>query len=110
MTKPTKTRAGHRKNTVSKNAAKRPAAQRKTAQHPAPPTTAEQPTKKEAVLALLRRENGATLAELMTATGWQAHSVRGFISGTLRKRLGLVVQRASRKDAMLAYYLIVAAC
>ena len=51
----------------------------------------KQPTKKDAVLALLRREQGATLAELMTTTGWQAHSVRGFISGTLRKKLGFAV-------------------
>jgi hypothetical protein len=56
---------------------------------PAPPTS-----KKDAVIALLQRPNGATLTELMTATGWQAHSVRGFISGTLRKKLGLSLTSA----------------
>src|SRR5450631_4280405 len=37
------------------------------------------------VLELLKRPDGATLQELMKATGWQAHSLRGFISGTLGK-------------------------
>jgi len=44
-------------------------------------------SKKADIIRLLERAKGATLAELMTATGWQAHSVRGFISGTLGKRL-----------------------
>jgi uncharacterized protein DUF3489 len=48
------------------------------------------------VLGLLRRPKGATLNELMKVTGWQPHSVRGFISGTLGKRMGLSV--ASTKD------------
>jgi hypothetical protein len=44
------------------------------------------------LIALLERKRGATLDELMHATGWQAHSVRGVMSGVLRKRLGLNVQ------------------
>jgi hypothetical protein len=39
-------------------------------------------SKKEIILDLIRRKEGATLAELMAATSWQAHSVRGFLSGT----------------------------
>ncbi len=46
-------------------------------------------TKKDTMLALLRRKKGVSLDELTGATGWQAHSVRGFLSGTLRKKLGL---------------------
>jgi len=46
------------------------------------------------VLQLLRRPQGATLAELMAATEWQAHSVRGFLSGTLRKKMGLKIESA----------------
>src|SRR5258708_3151934 len=43
-------------------------------------------TKSAKMLALLARSNGASLAELMKATGWQAHSVRGFLSTASRKR------------------------
>jgi hypothetical protein len=46
------------------------------------------------VLQLLRRPEGAALAELMAATEWQAHSVRGFLSGALRKKMGLKIESA----------------
>lgn len=49
------------------------------------------PTKQNAVLKLLRRKNGASLSEIMEATGWQQHSVRGFLSGTVKKKLGMEV-------------------
>ena len=44
------------------------------------------------VLGLLKRREGATLKELMEATEWQAHSVRGLLSGTLRKKMGLNIE------------------
>lgn len=54
--------------------------------------TAEAPTGKIGMLvALLRRPGGARLDEMTGATGWQAHSVRGAISGGIKKRLGLTV-------------------
>ena len=43
-------------------------------------------SKKDIVLKLLRREGGATLAELAKATGWQSHSIRGFLSGQVGKK------------------------
>jgi hypothetical protein len=49
------------------------------------------------MMQLLQRPGGASLKQLMTASGWQAHSVRALISGTLRRKLGLTV--ASTKNA-----------
>lgn len=52
---------------------------------------ARQGSKTAKCVALLKRPGGATGSDLMKATGWQAHSVRGFISGVLGRRMGLKV-------------------
>jgi hypothetical protein len=49
-------------------------------------------TKSDQILALLKQPGGATLKAIMAATGWQAHSVRGFISGHLVKKMKLRVE------------------
>lgn len=55
-------------------------------------TPAARPGTKQALLIdLIGRKTGATIGEIVEATGWQAHSVRGAISGTLKKKLGLAV-------------------
>jgi len=56
------------------------------------------------VLHLLKRSGGATLKEIMKATDWQAHSVRGFLSGTLRKKMGLAVT-STKSDGARSYAL-----
>ena len=66
-------------------------------------TGARQGSKTAKVLDLLRRPGGATLKELMKPTGWQAHSVRGFLSGTLGKKMGLTVTSAKADDAERRY-------
>lgn len=52
-------------------------------------TSSSGKTKSDRMVQLLNRANGATIVELQKATDWQAHSVRGFLSGTVRKRMGL---------------------
>ncbi|HEY1860502.1 MAG TPA: DUF3489 domain-containing protein, partial [Gemmataceae bacterium] len=51
--------------------------------------TSSRETKTEKVVALLRRSGGATAKELIKATAWQPHSVRGFLSGVIKKKLKL---------------------
>ena len=55
------------------------------------------------VLALLRRKSGATLDQLEAATEWQTHSVRGFLSGTVRKKLGLELRSSKRDNGQRVY-------
>jgi len=69
------------------------------------PGGAREGSKTATVVALLERKGGATLAEVMKATGWQAHSVRGFVSGTLGKKMGRMVESTKREDGERLYQL-----
>ena len=53
-------------------------------------------TKQQQMIDLLRRPKGATLAEIVEATGWQQHTIRGAMAGALKKKLGLTI--TSEKD------------
>jgi hypothetical protein len=86
MTKPKSkpkaaTRSAARKTGKSKSRARSVALSPKTATRPN--------TKHARIIAMLRAPVGATLAAIMTATEWQPHSVRGFLAGVVRKKLGL---------------------
>jgi Protein of unknown function (DUF3489) len=54
-----------------------------------PKAAAPAETKHSRIIAMLRSSAGATIATMMTATDWQQHSVRGFLAGVVRKKLGL---------------------
>jgi hypothetical protein len=60
-------------------------------------------TKQNRILALLNERNGATIPEMMQATDWQQHSVRGFLAGTVKKKLGLALT-SSKSDGELRRY------
>ena len=60
-------------------------------------------SKAATILELLKRPGGATAKELMKATGWQPHSVRGFLSGTIRKKMGLDVISAKSEEGERSY-------
>ena len=63
-------------------------------------------TKKAIVLELLRRKEGATTAEIAKATDWQNHSIRGFISGSVTKKMGLVVESSKNGAGERTYRIV----
>jgi hypothetical protein len=58
---------------------------------------------KQARVTMLRRPVGATIEAIAAATGWQRHTVRGLISGTLKKKLGLAIAAENRSDGARVY-------
>jgi hypothetical protein len=60
-------------------------------------------SKNAKILELLRQPNGTTIQDLMTATGWQAHSIRGFLSEVVGKKLGLKLESSKREDGQRVY-------
>ena len=65
--------------------------------------TAREGSKKSIVLEMLKRPDGATLQDLMSATNWMAHSVRGFISGALGKKMGITVESIKTPEGTRSY-------
>jgi hypothetical protein len=60
-------------------------------------------TKQERMLTLLSRPEGASVAEMMLATNWQQHSVRGFLAGTVKKKLGFPLTSSKAADDVRRY-------
>ena len=60
-------------------------------------------SKTATILEMLKRPGGATARELLKATGWQPHSLRGFVSGTLGKKMGLAVESTKGEDGERSY-------
>ena len=66
-------------------------------EEPEPQADGKRPSKQEKVIEMLRRPEGATVDEVVRATGWQRHTVRGVFSGTLKKKLGLTLASAKEE-------------
>lgn len=79
---------------------------KKTAKNPSKTSKANAEPKSVKIMGLLQRSNGASIAELMKATGWQAHSVRGFISGSLKRKQGLVVNSVVEEGKDRRYVIV----
>ena len=82
---------------------KKAAAPRKPPKAAKKATGARDGSKSAKVLDLLKRPDGATLKELMKATDWQAHCVRGFLSGAIGKKMGLTVASEKGEDGERRY-------
>ena len=94
MAKPTKTSGKQSK----------PKAKRQNRKSPAAPSSSVRPNTKTALLVeMLTDPEGATLDELVKKIGWQPHSVRGAISGTVKKKLGLTVTSESEEGRGRVY-------
>jgi hypothetical protein len=105
MTKSTKSAPSKRKETApapaadknagstgSQAASKASAPRKKTGQTVKADRSPREVSKADQVLKLLRRKAGASIPEIQKAIGWQSHSVRGFLSGTVKKRMKLALK------------------
>ena len=63
----------------------------------------ERVTKRECMLTLLSRPEGASIQEMMQATGWQQHGVRGFLAGTVKTKLGFSLISSTPEDGGRRY-------
>jgi hypothetical protein len=103
MSAPATTKAGVTKRRA--HAAPRKAGPARKATGAKKPAPARRGSKTAKILELLKRSGGVTLKELIKTTGWQAHSVRGFLSGTIGKKMGTPVASTKRADGERSYHL-----
>jgi uncharacterized protein DUF3489 len=88
-----------------KTAAKPPSKARKTSAAKPKERAALSQSKQEAVIKMLRRKSGVTIDEIVAETGWQRHSVRGFFSGLVKKKLKLPLVSEVSKDGARRYHI-----
>jgi hypothetical protein len=71
----------------------------------APPAKAKKRTAQDLVIQMLRRRSGVTIEDIIAETGWQPHSVRGFFSGLVKKKLKLPLVSEVGKDGVRRYHI-----
>jgi hypothetical protein len=72
---------------------------------PGPKAKPKAPTKGDLLIVLLQRDGGVTATQMAEATGWQLHSVRGFIAGTVKKKLGRTIA-TEKVDGQTVYRIV----
>ena len=104
------TPAKRTKSSTSAKGGKTKAAGRPSSAHTAPSKAdpgdelhAARITKHDRILTLLSRRDGATIPEMMEASGWQQHSVRGFLAGTVKKKLGFTLISSKTEGELRRY-------
>jgi hypothetical protein len=76
---------------------------RKRAAPPGQPTVQSPVTKHAQLLELLNRPEGASIEDMMQATAWQQHSVRGFLAGTVKKKMSLALTSTKAEGDVRRY-------
>ena len=91
---------------ASRRAGRKPTTSTPKGKSGASAPASRQGTKQALLIDLLKSKGGATIGEIVEATGWQAHSVRGAISGALKKKLGLTVESETVDDRGRVYRIV----
>src|SRR5687767_14136433 len=100
------TKLSTKKPKVSKAKAAKAMKAAKSSKGAAAKTEARAGSKKEIVLKLLRREGGATIAQIAKATDWQNHSIRGFLSAQVTKKMKLKVESTKNDGGDRTYRIV----